>query len=93
MGEVERVASLTIEKSGYFARVKEIKAGLWSLWIAPQMEGITEGDLTEYPEYRAPSKEGVLQNIVDFGLGTVIGPKREVFSDLLDDRLRKVKGF
>ena len=93
MGEVERAASLIIEHSGYFARVGEIKAGLWSLWIAPRMEGVTEGDLTEYPEYRATSKEGVLQNIVDFGLGAISGPKRDVFCDMLDDRIDAVKRF
>lgn len=92
MGKVERAASLIIEHSGYFARVGEIKTGLWSLWIAPRMDGVTEGDLTEFPEYRATSKEGVLQNIVDFGLGAISGPKRDTFSELLDDRIRKVRG-
>ena len=67
MGEAERAASLIIEKSGYFARVYQLTERIWSLQIAPRLEGVTIEDYEEYPEYRAYSKEGVFQNVVAFG--------------------------
>lgn len=91
MDRIEERARWTLwasDLTGFKAQLIE-SGGAWRVYVAPFVEGYepTAEDWTEFLEYTSATEREALDKLARWGLGNIIGPDREEFCKLVDERI------